>query len=197
MNAARIAAAALLAAGAYVMWANAAISAQADADAGQGGMLETAGDVLAETVAAFTGIEIMQSSRYAAALAKPQHAAIIGLLTAAESRHGIPAGLLVRQAWQESRFNPQAVNQVSGAQGLMQFMTPTAREWGVNPFDAASAADGAGRYMAWLYSRLGSWSLALAAYNWGIGNVMRKGMGAAPLETRNYVAQIGADSGIA
>ena len=72
-------------------------------------------------------------------------------------------------------------------------MPATAAEWNVNPFDAASAADGAGRYMAWLYSKTGSWTLALAAYNWGIGNVTRKGMDNAPTETRNYVAEINAD----
>ena len=152
-------------------------------------------DNITETITAYTGIEIMQSSRYAAALANPSNAGIIAVLTAAEDRNGLPAGLLVRQAWQESRFKPNAVNAVSGAQGLMQFMPATAREWGVDPFDPQSAADGAGRYMSWLYDKTSSWTLALAAYNWGIGNVLRKGISAAPTETQNYVAQIGNDLG--
>ena len=79
----------------------------------------------------------------------------------------------------------------------MQFMSATAAEWGVDVGSVESSADGAGRYMQWLYGRLGSWSLALAAYNWGIGNVLRKGLGAAPVETRNYVAQIGGELGLA
>ena len=78
----------------------------------------------------------------------------------------------------------------------MQFMPATAAEWGVDVTSVESSADGAGRYMKWLYGRLGSWSLALAAYNWGIGNVLRKGMAKAPGETRDYVAQIGADVGL-
>jgi soluble lytic murein transglycosylase-like protein len=157
--------------------------------------MSQAADVVAENVSAFLGVD-MGSSRYATAVQNPANAGIIALLTNAEARNGIPAGLLVRQAWQESRFNPSAVNAVSGAKGLMQFMDATANEWGVDVFDPASSAEGAARYMAWLYKKLGSWSLALAAYNWGIGNVMRKGMALAPKETRDYVAQIGADSGL-
>lgn len=195
MSALRLAVAVVLVAGVYVVYSNSAIAAQNSADA-PGGALAEVGDSFAETIAAYTGLEIMQSSRYAAALNNPANAQIIGLLNAAEARHGIPAGLLVRQAWQESHFNPTVVNQRSGAKGLMQFMDATAAEWGVNVFDPASAADGAARYMAWLYGRVGSWSLALAAYNWGIGNVLRKGIAAAPLETRNYMAQIGADAGL-
>jgi len=136
------------------------------------------------------------SSRYEQALTKPENASIIALLRKAETEHGIPPGLLVRQAWQESRFNPNAVSP-AGAKGLMQFMPATAAEWGVSVFDPASSADGAGRYMAWLYGRTGSWSLALAAYNWGIGNVLKKGMSAAPKETRDYVAEIGGLLGLA
>lgn len=185
-----IAAAGLLAYGAWEL------SRQVEAPADEtGDWLSTADDVLSSTVTSYLGFE-MTSRRYEAAVTNPNNAAIVGLLRAAETRYGIPDNLLVRQAWQESRFNPRAVSPV-GAQGLMQFMPATAKEWGVNAFDPASSADGAGRYMKWLYGRTGSWPLALAAYNWGIGNVLKKGMAAAPTETRNYVAQIGADTGLA
>ena len=33
---------------------------------------------------------------------------------------------------------------------------------------------------------------AIAAYNWGPGNVARKGMDNMPMETRNYVNKVGA-----
>lgn len=194
MNAARIAAAGLLAAGAYVLWQRGALVTDATADYAP--TISDITDSIAETVTAYTGID-MQSSRYADALTNPKNAAIIGYLTAAEADNGIPAGLLVRQAWQESRFNPAAVNRSSGAAGLMQFMPATAQEWGVERFDAESSAKGAGRYMAWLYRQVGSWPLALAAYNWGVGNLKRKGLDAAPAETRDYVAQIGAALGLA
>lgn len=115
--------------------------------------------------------------------------------TAAEQRNGLPAGLLRRMAYQESRFNPSARSPV-GAVGLMQFMPATAKDWGVNPLDPVSSIDGAGRYMAYLYRNTGTWTKALAAYNWGLGNVLRKGMAAAPAETLAYVA-IAADVGVA
>jgi len=112
----------------------------------------------------------------------------------AEQYNDMPPGLLKRMAWQESRYNPAAKSPV-GAFGLLQFMPATWAEWG-GGFDIADPVAqirAAGLYLKWLYQRLGSWDLALAAYNWGIGNVQRKGIDAAPRETKNYVAQIGAD----
>lgn len=193
MNAWRLSAAAVLLAGAYVFYRDASIQAQ---DAGEGGATFEPLDLVAETVSAVTGIELMKSSRYAAALANPKNAGVIAALTSAAARHGVPPDLLVRQAWQESRFNPAAVSPV-GARGIMQFMPATAREWGVDTASVESSAEGGAAYMAWLYGRLGSWPLALAAYNWGIGNVLRKGLAAAPTETQQYLAEIGADTGIA
>lgn len=119
------------------------------------------------------------------------------LVYSAESRHGLPVNLLARLIQKESAWNPNAVNPVSGAQGLAQFMPPTAREWGVNPFDPASAIDGAARYLVWLHGQFGDWRTTLAAYNWGIGNVQRKGLAAAPPETVDYVSTIAADIGLA
>lgn len=195
MQVARIAAAAMLAAAAYAVWSGrqaeqqAGLQDEGSAIDGPSEWLAAAGDTLTDTVAQFTGAP-MQSTKYAAALNNAKNAEIINILSSAEGRYGIPAGLLVRQAWQESRFNPAAYNKISGAKGLMQFLDATAAEWGVTPYDAESAANGAARYMLWLYGRVGTWPLALAAYNWGIGNLIRKGMAAAPLETRNYLSQI-------
>lgn len=113
--------------------------------------------------------------------------------------YNLPKGLLSRVAYQESRYNPNAVSP-AGAKGLFQFMDATAEEWGVDQFDPESATDGAARYLRWLYEKTGNWTLALAAYNWGIGRVLRilnssdsvysaidaieKG---APRETQNYI----------
>lgn len=114
----------------------------------------------------------------------------------AEAANGMPRNLLARQLWQESRYNPNAVNRWSGAQGIAQFMPATAASFGIDAFNPYQAIDAAGRYMADLYGRTGSWLLALAAYNWGIGNLTRKGIQAAPTETRNYYSQILADIGM-
>lgn len=119
------------------------------------------------------------------------------LFDAAEQKYNLPRGLLSRVAYQESRFRRDIIDgetkSRTGATGLMQFMPATAAEWGVR-FDDGRAEDdidGAARYLRHLYIRQGSrWDLALAAYNWGIGNVQRKGVANAPKETRDYVAGI-------
>lgn len=117
------------------------------------------------------------------------------LFSAAESRYGLPAGLLRRMAYQESRFNPAARSPV-GAVGLLQFMPATAKQFGINPLDAGQSIDAAGKYMAQLRKQAGSWTAAVAAYNWGIGNVLRKGIAAAPPETVAYM-KIASDVGVA
>lgn len=115
----------------------------------------------------------------------------------AEAVNGLPDNLLARLLWQESRYRPNAVNRTSGAQGIAQFMPATAKELGVDPFDAYSSIAGAGRYLAWLYGQVGDWAQALAAYNWGVGNVKRKGLAKAPSETRSYYTSIMNDIGLA
>lgn len=125
----------------------------------------------------------------------PRGNAYDAAFTAAEQKNGLPSGLLRRMAYQESRFNPLAVSPV-GAVGLLQFMPGTAREFGIDPRNPAQSIEAAGKYMAQLYRITGSWSKALGAYNWGVGNVMRKGMHAAPVETINYAA-MAADVGVA
>lgn len=109
------------------------------------------------------------------------------LFAAAEHKYFLPEGLLRRMAYQESRFDREAVSPV-GAVGLMQFMPATAAEYGIDPRDAAQSINAAGAYMARLYKITGTWSKALAAYNWGVGNVQRKGMERAPAETVAYAA---------
>lgn len=115
------------------------------------------------------------------------------LIRAGEQAAGMPKNLLARQLWQESRYNPNAVNSNSGAQGIAQFMPATAQALGINPFDPLQAIPAAASYMKTLYQQTGSWAGALAAYNWGIGNVQRKGIQNAPTETKNYFTQILAD----
>jgi len=128
---------------------------------------------------------------------EPYRAAI----DAAEIAHGIPHNLLGRVLYQESRFRPDiisgAVRSSAGAMGIAQFMPATAAEFGIDPLDPSVAIDAAGQYLAQLFSRFGSWSLALAAYNWGLGNVSKYGLDGAPEKTRDYVAQITADVAVA
>ena len=119
------------------------------------------------------------------------------LLRAAEDRYGIPRDLLTRVAYQESRFRPDIITgQVvssAGAVGIMQIVP----RWhpGVDPLNVPQAIDYGARFLRENYDRFGSWPLALAAYNWGPGNVQawQQGQAVPPLETANYVAQITAD----
>lgn len=123
-----------------------------------------------------------------------QYAPAIAL---AEDTYSIPRDLLARLLYQESRWRADIISGATrspvGALGIAQFMPDTAAEMGIDPLNPRQAIDAAGRYLARLYRSLGSWSQALAAYNWGIGNVQRRGLDAAPLETRRYFSEILAD----
>lgn len=117
------------------------------------------------------------------------------LLRAAEDRYGIPRDLLVRQAFQESRFRDDIVSgqlaSSDGAIGIMQIVPkwhPT-----VDPLNVPAAIDYAARFLKQLRTQFGSWELALAAYNAGPGNVLKyNGIPPFP-ETQNYVMEILAD----
>lgn len=121
--------------------------------------------------------------------ASPQAAARLASL---EQKYNLPAGLLDSVWAQESARGKNMGPSSAGALGHFQFMPPTARQYGLkNPNDFNESSEAAAR----MYSDLlkmygGNVDKALAAYNWGSGNVQRKGMENAPLETRNYIRQI-------
>ena len=91
----------------------------------------------------------------------------------------------------ESAYNPAAVSH-AGAQGLMQLMPETAQELGVrDSFDPLQNLLGGSKYLKQLLEKYdGDLDHALAAYNWGQGNVDRKGLEQMPQETRNYLARV-------
>lgn len=91
----------------------------------------------------------------------------------------------------ESNFSPDAVSS-TGAQGLMQLMPETARELEVtDSFDAQQNLLGGSRYLKQLLNKYeGDLDHALAAYNWGQGNVDRNGLGQMPQETRDYLVKV-------
>ncbi len=91
----------------------------------------------------------------------------------------------------ESNYQTKAVSPV-GAQGLMQLMPATANELGVSDsFDPQENLLGGSRYLKQLLDKYdGDLDHALAAYNWGQGNVDRHGLGKMPTETRHYLAKV-------
>jgi membrane-bound lytic murein transglycosylase D len=123
------------------------------------------------------------------------------------AEEGVPQDLIYL-AVAESGFQPRAVNRGSGAGGMWQFMPHG--EYGLTRngyvderFDPEKSTRAYARYMKFNYDQLGDWYLAMAAYDWGAGNVQRavEKTGYAdfwelyrrnnlPAETKNYVPEI-------
>ena len=109
----------------------------------------------------------------------------------------------------ESAYNPVAMSS-SRASGIWQFMPSTGSHYGLKQNfwfdsrrDVIAATDGALTYLQKLYAQFNDWQLALAAYNWGEGNVARAiernqkagkptDYASLPLaeETRNYLPKL-------
>ncbi|HBR4325608.1 TPA: lytic transglycosylase domain-containing protein [Klebsiella pneumoniae] len=119
--------------------------------------------------------------------------AMAGEFGALEGKYGLPAGLLSSVAGTESGGDPFAVSP-KGAKGPFQFMDGTARDLGLkgmDVYDPHKSADAAARYLRYLLDATGGdLEKALASYNWGLGNVQKKGMDNLPSETRNYVPKV-------
>lgn len=109
----------------------------------------------------------------------------------------------------ESAFVTNAKSRVKAA-GLWQFMPATGRDYSLDQtmwldkrYDVLQSTSAALTYLQRLYDEFGSWPLALAAYNWGEGNLRRaikrnqaKGLPTdymslkMPEETRNYYPKL-------
>ncbi len=122
------------------------------------------------------------------------------VLDAAADAAGIERSLVRAVSWVESRGNPRAVSR-AGAMGLMQLMPRTAHGLGVlsesqlrqvqeamaaggpaavkkldlPTFDPATNANAGARYLARLLAQSADTAEALARYNWGTGNVTKRG----------------------
>ena len=93
----------------------------------------------------------------------------------------------------ESNFDAKAVSP-AGAKGPMQLMDGTAKDMGVDdPFNVQQNVRGGTRYYAQLLTKYGGDERkALAAYNWGPGNLDKVGgdVSKAPAETQAYVNRV-------
>ncbi|TAK86898.1 MAG: LysM peptidoglycan-binding domain-containing protein [Aquabacterium sp.] len=123
-------------------------------------------------------------------------------------RRGMPSELALLP-FIESAFNPRAMSSAK-ASGMWQFIPSTGRNFDLkqNLFrddrrDVLASTEAALDYLEKLHAMFGDWYLALAAYNWGEGNVQRaikRNQRAGlptdyaslnmPLETRHYVPKL-------
>ena len=112
------------------------------------------------------------------------------VINQAAEKYDIDANLIRSVIKAESNFNPSATSP-RGAMGLMQLMPETANELGVkNAYDPRENVMGGARYLKMLLSRYdGQVDLALAAYNWGMGNVEKK-PDRLPAETLSYIDKV-------
>lgn len=151
----------------------------------------------AEYVGGLIKIGVAEMTPFSIAINQAGNAAYVARIRAVEASEDIPPDMLVRLAYQESRFRDDIITgrtvSSAGAKGMFQFM-PLHWKY-VDPTDWQASADYAGAELRRLYRAFGTWALALAAYNWGEGNLKKYGITSAPRETRNYYTQILADIG--
>ena len=121
---------------------------------------------------------------------------------------GVPPDLAY-VALVESEFKPKAQSGAA-ARGVWQFMPKTGERFGLEQdfwvderSDTTKSTRAAAQYLKYLHGKFGDWNTALAAYNYGEGNVgkaVRKAgtndywklseAGLLPRETRDYVPRI-------
>lgn len=125
-------------------------------------------------------------------------ATVSDLIAQESARQGVDANLAIQVANAESGLNPNVPDSSAGAIGVFQLEPATAAQLGVNPRDLSQNIAGGIRYLGQLLGQFsGSIAAALAAYNWGPGNLAsamsRWGsdwVSHLPAETTAYVAKI-------
>src|SRR5215472_5896826 len=109
------------------------------------------------------------------------------------AKYNLSPNILYSQMMKESNGNRLAVSP-AGAVGLSQLMPDTAKQFGVTDrTDPSQSLQAQAQYMAQLAGRYGgSIPLALAAYNWGPGNVdkINGDLSKAPASVQQYVKDI-------
>ncbi len=159
-------------------------------------------------VAKSNGITEQQRQRLLKLKSLVNTPSIDDIITEATSQEGITISpSLVKKVIKQESGGKQEAKSKKGAMGLMQLMPDTAKELGVDPKDPKSNVMGGVRYLNQMMGQFQDEKLALAAYNWGPGNLNKalkrvedKGAkptwenvlkyASVPSETENYVNDI-------
>jgi soluble lytic murein transglycosylase-like protein len=117
------------------------------------------------------------------------------LIVSAENSYDLPPSLLARVLDIESAYREDIITGLTrspaGALGIAQIVPrwhPT-----VNPLEPLEAIPYAAKYLHDLHARFGTWQKAIAAYNWGQGNLskfLNGQIAQLPKETSNYLIKI-------
>jgi Transglycosylase SLT domain len=115
----------------------------------------------------------------------------------ASKKHGVDEELIRAIIKVESDFNPK-VKSSAGAMGLMQLMPENVKYYGVkDPYNIEENIDAGTRHIKdYLKMHNNDLDMALAAYNFGPGNMRKRGISGEehfyklPAETKNYLVKI-------
>lgn len=105
---------------------------------------------------------------------------------------GIDPAMFLAMVWNENRFTTKT--SPIGAMGLAQIMPATWAEWAprvgaTDPMEPRDNLRVAAAYLDWCIDQAGNLRKGLIAYNWGIGNLMKR-PNEVPLETLIYAHSI-------
>ena len=103
-----------------------------------------------------------------------------------EAEHSLPRGILLHLIDIESKGNPFA-SSGKGAKSLFGIMPSGKSGFKGDINDPVETAQFAAKTLRYLINHFHGIEQGLAAYNWGMGNLAKKGIKQAPEQTRKYL----------
>ncbi|MCI4436108.1 MAG: lytic transglycosylase domain-containing protein, partial [Ignisphaera sp.] len=107
-------------------------------------------------------------------------------LSQLEDKFKLPSKILLHLIDIESKGNPQAKSKL-GARGLFGIMPKGVSGFNGDINDAKATAIFAAETLRYLIDHFGNIESGLAAYNWGMGNLRKKGLHKASGQTKHYI----------
>jgi len=119
------------------------------------------------------------------------------IIQAAALKNGVDPAILRKVLLRESRLNIFAPNGDNGEVGIAQMLPSTDKWLGIDPKDPTQSIFGAALFLKRNLDQFsGDYKKAVAAYNWGPGNVSKFGLDKAPQSTKDYLGYVfGSDDG--